>query len=321
MKFCNVIGLESQRIMLRSLAFAGVVVVQACAPHVPPTDDSVILTQYNRFAETAPQILPQDYIAYLRATKFTHGELDSLPRDAIILHDARVLATLAKLGYDSTQIRTLALGTTDPSVLYVLPPHEGIPAALVNGGLPGGGGISTQAAELSALGVLRVVHVGTAGLLGTCCQSPELIVSRGAVKDGSAVLLDDQQHSESIARPDSTLAAQLAEVLASQQVAYTQQYGLTIPIFYYQPSGFVIWAMTNSVLPEAQRPQYIEMEDATLFATARRTHVKAASIVIPTDRYVLTGAHLYHTYVNDDADKLEAAAVAACLYLFRTRPL
>ncbi len=76
-----------------------------------------MLEAYGRFNDTPRQIDPKAYISFLRTTRFRSGELDSLPRCAIVLHDAHPLSYLIRANVDSAHIRSLTFGTSDPSVL------------------------------------------------------------------------------------------------------------------------------------------------------------------------------------------------------------
>jgi Phosphorylase superfamily len=113
--------------------------------------DSRPLGEYSAYTRSERVILPRDYVDYLKREKFTHGELDHLPPGAIILHHDDVEGYLKALGYSKWE--KLQTGETDPNVMYVV--RENGKEFIVNRGLPGAGGITTQAAELAALGVTR----------------------------------------------------------------------------------------------------------------------------------------------------------------------
>jgi purine-nucleoside phosphorylase len=262
------------------------------------TDDRCgLLSEYYRFNTSTRQILPQDYVAYLRATRFTNGELDHLPPCAIILHCADVGSFLLSVGYATNQWTVLSTGTTDPNLLYVVRASSGS-RFIVNGGLPGAGGISTQAAELSALGVKRIIHLGTAGFLGTLLAETNLIVSTGALKDGAAVMLSDATDGAiaKLAKPDPFLTQQITSVLERKGVSFQKANSYTLPIFYLQPSGLIAHLLSNS---SRARAQYIEMEEAPFYQTCILMHTSAASIVVGSDRYTLVGGALKHDWLGD----------------------
>jgi hypothetical protein len=118
-----------------------------------------------RYAKSERVNNPQDYIAYLKTQpRFKGCGLNGLPHYAVILHDARVEEHLVKLGYSGSDCRQIGTGTTDPHLLYLVRGRGGDPDSIINCGLSGAGGVATQAVELSALGVRKMVHVGTCGL-------------------------------------------------------------------------------------------------------------------------------------------------------------
>ncbi len=92
--------------------------------------------------------------------------------------------------------------------------------------------------------------------------------------------------------------------------------GYTIPIYYYQPSGLIAELFSAESYPEG-RPLYLEMEQASFFESARRAGVKAASVVVPADRYTLAGGKLAHEFLNDPAPALHDAFKTAVEILGR----
>ncbi len=260
--------------------------VAGCAAPLPPRP----LAEYTADHAGSRQNLPGDYIAYLRASRFTHGEIDHLPPYAILLHgDPETLLPAA--GVDPATWTTLELGTTDPSRLYVVRPPGGT-AFVVDRGSPGAGGAATQAAELAALGCRAIVHVGTSGLLGPGGDDSHVIVSRAAHVDGAAVLLG----AGSLAVPDLPLTRRLGERLGP---ASDPRVGYTIPIYYFQPERLIVDLIDGDRFAGDRRPTYLEMEEASVFATAALMHVSAASLTVAADRYTVDAGRLTHTFLDD----------------------
>ncbi len=272
------------------------------------------LDPYTRHAETARIGHPSVFIGFLRTQVYTSGELDNLPPYAIVLHDSRVGQYLRDLGYTSADYDSLKIGQTDPTMLYVVRPRAGV-SFMVVGGLPGGGGIATQAAELAELGAGYIVHIGTAGLLGPGVDASSVLLSQGSYRDGAAVLLSGSPR-EPFSHPDPELSDLLAARLAAAAVPYVRRTGFTIPIVYFQPSGLIAWLLSSGDFSAATRPAFVEMEQAPLFEVARRMDVRAASIVAPTDRYTVENGEVVSRWIGPDADALKLRATRVAVDAF-----
>ena len=277
-----------------------------CGCAAPPSP----LAEYTADTAGPRENLPGSYIDYLRSSRFTHGELDHLPPYAILLHgDPETLLPAA--GVDRAWWTTIELGTTDPSRLYVVRPPGGT-AFLVNRAAPGAGGAATQTAELIALGARDVVHIGTSGLLGPAGDDQHVIVSRAAHKDGAAVLLSDDDRP--LAIPNFDLTRQLGQRLGPAAVPMV---GYTIPIYYFQPEQLIRDLIAGDRFAGNGRPQYLEMEEASVFATAARMHAAAASLTVAADRYTLVDGRLTHAFLDDDhVTATLAAAIRATVATF-----
>jgi purine-nucleoside phosphorylase len=180
---------------------------------------------------------------------------------------------------------------------------------IVNRGLPGAGGVSTQAAELAALGVKQIIHIGTAGFIGEALPDRAIVASDGSYKDGGAVMLSDRP-DEPIAIPDATLTSRIHVAAKHLHIDVRRATGYTSPIFYYQPSGLIRDLIGGPRFAQ-QRPGYVEMEQAPLFETAHRANVAAASIVIGSDRYRLEKGELKHDYFDSTTQQeLDAMRIA-----------
>ena len=286
-----------------SVIVAGCLLLAGCTTTRPP------LAEYSAHNATERVILPGDYVEYLRKEKFTHGELDHLPSMAIILHHDDVDGYLRALGYSKWD--KLQTGETDPNVMYIVRVDDtGKRDFIVNRGLPGAGGITTQAAELAALGVKEIIHIGTAGFLGNTLPDRAIVVSLGSIKDGAAVMLSDDP-AEPISRPDSILAHRIASAASTKLHAAV---GYTSPIFYLQPSGVIRELIRDRLV------SYVEMEGAPLFEVCKRLNVAAASIVIGSDRYTLDrGGELKHDYFESTREQ-EMQALRIAIEALTLRP-
>ena len=272
------------------------IVLAGCAASPAP------LAEYAADHAGPRQNLPGSYIEYLKSSRFTHGELDHLPPYAILLHgDPETLLPLA--GFPRSTWSTLELGTTDPSKLYVVRPPGGTPF-LVDRGSPGGGGAATQVAELVALGARSVVHIGTSGLLGPAGDDAHVIVSRAAHKDGAAILLSADNGL--LAVPDLDLTTRLGRRLGPRSLPMV---GYTVPIYYFQPDALIEDLIAGDRFAGPARPQYLEMEEASVFATGALMGAATASLTAAADRYTVVDGKLTHAFL--DGEHVTASLVAA----------
>jgi purine-nucleoside phosphorylase len=245
---------------------------------------------------------PEDEIEWLRKNQFTHGELDGFPDRAIVLHRTVVESYLKALGFAGFY-RKISYGFTDPVEIYVVR-KPGIPAFAVARGLPGAGGITTILAELHAMGVHTAIHVGTCGLMSAQVPFGELIISTGSYKDGGAFLLDDSTQTQ-ISRPDKSLTDGIEAAMTGKHIKYARELGFTMPIYYYQPASMLRHLLA---IRREDAPQFIEMEGAALFATATLLEMRAASIVVGSDRLVIHDGNLSQLLWDGDLDALELQA-------------
>ncbi len=280
-----------------------------------------VLDAYGAYADSPAVNSPADYIAWLkRQPQFKGGQLDHLPDRAVILYHVDVRGMLNGLGYGDSEIEEIRTGHTDPNVLFVVRPKTR-PAFIVDRGLPGAGGISTQAAELGALGVRYAVHIGTAGLLGQRLPYGSLIVADGSYKDGAAFLLASSaaEAAEQIAFPDPTLNEAIGQELTRARVAHARALGFTSPVYYFQKVG-LLKALLGFPFDPGKAPGFVEMEEASFFVTARRGNMKAASIVIGSDRAVPAGDTLRQDFFEGDVDALLALALQHAIATLSTLP-
>ena len=207
--------------------------------------------------------------------------------------------------------RVLETGSAIPNQIMIARRKNGS-TYLVNRGLPGAGGIAIQAAELGALGVKRIIHIGTCAQLGGAFDEKTIIVSSGSYRDGAAVLLAEKDHGSALgfSRPDADLAGSLSSELKRRATPTISGAGYTIPIYYYQPAGLIIDLLAGEKYA-ASRPLFMEMEEAAFYESCARAKVKAASLVVPSDTYALKDGKLSHTFTGDPHATLIAAFKAA----------
>jgi uridine phosphorylase len=280
-----------------------------------------LVEDYWRYTVTERVNDPAGYIEYLKTQpRFKNCGLDHLPPNGIILHDTRVEEHLAKLGYSQADYRLIETGTTDPNVLYFVHGRQDGPDFILNRGLPGAGGIATQAAELGALGVKCLVHMGTCGLVGEEVQTGEVVVAKSSYKDGAATLLSESVDGaiDPLAHSDETLSRAIREALASDWGRERPTVGYTIPVFYFQPLKLIRDLITGEFYPEGPRVGYFEMEQASFFETCRHMGLRGASMVVGSDRYRLVDGEVTHQFESDfDQDAAELAMIRAALAAFK----
>jgi hypothetical protein len=195
-----------------------------------------VLEEYADHPGTERLNTPSDEIQWLKKTQLTHGELDDFPEVAIILHRVDLERYLNELGFGGCY-KSFSYGFTDPVLVFVVR-KPGMTPFVVARGLPGAGGITTEAAELHAMGINTFIHVGTAGLLSPGVPYGQLVVSDGSYKDGAAFLLDDQP-KEQISRPDPSLTEKIVATVNKDNVKHIRATGFTMPIYYFQPGSML----------------------------------------------------------------------------------
>lgn len=245
---------------------------------------------------------PADEIAWLRKNQLTHGELKDFPGAAIVLHRVDVESYLKALGFDGFYT-SFSYGFTDPSRIYLVRKPGLEPFAVVRG-LPGAGGITTQVAELHAMGATTVIHVGTCGLLSPEVPYGQLIVSDGSYQDGAAFLLE-RDTREQISRPDAGLTGNVLAAVSQGNTPHVRAIGFTMPIYYFQPASLLRDLLA---IQGAGKPKYVEMEEAPFFALARLLKMRAASIVVGSDRLENHDGKLVQGFWDGDLDQLELKA-------------
>jgi uridine phosphorylase len=268
----------------------------------------IVLEEYADHPGTERLNTPSDEIQWLKRNQLTHGELDDFPEVAIILHRVDVERYLKELGFGG-YYRSFSYGFTDSVLVFVVRKPGMTPFAVVRG-LPGAGGITTEAAELHAMGINTIMHVGTAGLLSPGVPYGQLVVSDGSYNDGAAFLLDSGA-KEQISRPDQSLTEKIVETVNKDNVKHIRAIGFTMPIYSFQP-GSMLRTLLDVTGPD--KPMFIEMEEASLFALARLAGFRAASIVVASDRLESHDGKLLQMFWDGDLDQLERLAFQEAMH-------
>ena len=123
----------------------GVSLLVAFAAQAQPVTLDV-LDEYAHHPGSERLNTPTDEIEWLRKHQLIHGELDDFPQAAIILHRVDVERYLKELGFEG-YYKSFSYGFTDPVLVFVVRRPGMRPFAVVRG-LPGAGGVTTEAAEL-----------------------------------------------------------------------------------------------------------------------------------------------------------------------------
>jgi len=303
--------------MKKYLFFLFLIFIIACKD----TNDYRIGNPFQEYLKTNKSqrlIEPYSYIDHLKKTRFKNHELDSLPIFGIILHDTQIDDYFSFLDIKPKEVKKIQLGQVNPNYLYIIHKEKLGVKFIINPGLPGAGGIATQAAVLGALGVKYIVHIGTCGLFGKQLNDSSLIVSQGAYNDGGAMLLDQENSwpRKTLSYPDSSFSNLIYKTANRNNILVQKSYGITIPIFFFQPIGFVKYALDENNFAKNESPYYIEMEGAPLFATGKLMNTKVVSLVAGTDRYIIQNDSIKHSFVSYDVDKAKMSAVLLSIKTF-----
>ena len=152
--------------------------------------------------------------------------------------------------------------------------------------------------------------------MGDGGDDEHVIVSRAAHKDGAAVMLSDPADAGQLAIPNFDLTRRLGEALGP---AGEPRVGYTIPIYYFQPERLMVDLIAGDRFAGPARPTYLEMEEASVFATATRMHAAAASLTVPADRYAVVHGRLTHDFLDDGHVTASlVTAVRATVAVFNT---
>jgi hypothetical protein len=171
-------------------------------------------------------------------------------------------------------------------------------------------GPATQAAELGALGIESMVHIGACGLVGDTVETGSVVVSHGSFKDAGATMLSPTgaDCSDPVARPDSDLTAVIEAKCSAAGLPHNVATGYTIPIYYFQPADLIYDLITGEAFPAGPPVGYFEMEQGK----------RAASMVIGSDRYRLVDGTLTHVFESDvDQDAAKFAMISAAIAAFK----
>ena len=285
----------------------GVSLLVAFAAQAQPVTLDV-LDEYAHHPGSERLNTPTDEIEWLRKHQLIHGELDDFPQGAIILHRVDVERHLKELGFEG-YYKSFSYGFTDPVLVFVVRRPGMRPFAVVRG-LPGAGGVTTEAAELRAMGTNSIIHVGTAGLLSPKVPYGQLVVSDGSYRDGAAFLLENGSDGQ-ISRPDQSLTEEFVETISKDNVKHIRALGFTMPIYYFQPASMLCNLL---VVSGPDTPTFVEMEEAPFFALARLMGFRAASIVVASDRLESHDGRLSQGFWDGDLDQLEQLAFQEAIH-------
>jgi purine-nucleoside phosphorylase len=114
-----------------------------------------------------------------------------------------------------------------------------------------------------------------------------------------------------------SLTEEIVETVNKDNVKHTRAVGFTMPIYYFQP-GSMLQTLLGVTGPNM--PMFIEMEEAPLFALARLTGFRAASIVVASDRLESQDGRLSQQFWDGDLDQLERLAFQEAIYAI-ARPI
>jgi purine-nucleoside phosphorylase len=294
------------------------IAVEAVAPPDKPSSAPLLDEYFSlRGGERADA---SGYIGYLKSKPEFKELLANLPPFAIILYDNHVPDLLKTLGYGADQYKKFDTGSSTTNVIYDVAAKEGAPRFLVNVGQPGAGGVTTQAAELAALGCRYIVHVGQCGAVSKDIADDAIVVANASYKDGAAVLLSagDAGKVDPLAWPDKVFSELLVARLSEAKENVVRGTGYTVPIYYMQPEALRKELVRTDSKFGAMKVGFIEMEQAPFFAICAHLGVKAASVVVVSDR-ILLGADgkLTQTFSDSSvvADGLRDS-VRACVGVF-----
>lgn len=303
--------------MKKVLFFLSILLIVSCKSKNELEEKSLFST-YLSMDKSERLIEPYSYAEHLKKTRFKNGELDSLPNCAIILHDTQIEEYLKALEVKPAEVMKIQLGQVNPNYLYIVKSKKIGVNFIFNPGLAGAGGISTQVSILGALGVKNIVHIGTCGLFGTTVSDSTLIVSSGAYNDGGAMMIEEENSwpRKGLSYSSKMLSDLLLHSAIKNKIKAEKYFGVTVPIFFFQPVGFIKQAMNENNFDKNEIPYYIEMEGAPFFAVGKMMKINTASLVAGTDRYTLADNKIKHSFVAYDADRAKLNAVKVAISAF-----
>jgi len=286
--------------------------VSACATNRTPESSPGILSEYTENLAGSERNSANGFIQFLRTQVYKNGELDNFPEVAVILYDARPENILLAMGYKPEQDWVdMDIGFSAPNRMLLVNKTQQWPRFVLNVGLPGAAGVSVQTSELAALGVKKIIHIGTAGLLGDRASDSVILLGESAYKDAAAVMLSTpaNKNVSKLVKPETSLANRVQQIGKDRIKPAT---GYTIPIFYYQPSKLLERLLTIGKFDNGPLIDYMEMEQAPFYQTCQLAEVACVSLVIGSDRTHVKNGKITTEYFNHDlkARKIEALRIA-----------
>jgi len=301
--------LKIRNILLILLFFS----VSGCAVNQTAEQSPGVLSEYTNHLAGSERNSAKGFIQFLRSQVYKDGELDDFPEVAVILYDAKPENILISMGFDAKRDWVdMDIGYSAPNRMLLVNKTKRWPRFVLNVGLPGAAGVSIQTAELAALGVKRIIHIGTAGLLGDRASDSFILLGESAYKDGATVMLSTPK-DKSInkwVKPDSALANRVQHIGKDRIKPAT---GYTIPIFYYQPSKLLDTLITTGKFDNGPLIDYMEMEQAPFYQTCQLAGVECVSLVIGSDRTHVKNGKIITEYFNHDLKARKADALSIAL--------
>lgn len=165
----------------------------------------------------------------------------------------------------------------------------------------GGPSAAIVITELAMLGAARLIRVGTCGALGSALELGDLMLAREAIPgDGTSRALG----AEGRATPDRELSDAIAHAAGP---GLRQGPIVTTDLFYDGGDQEQRWAEAGALA--------VEMETATLFTIAARRLLKAASLLIVTDKLLPARSRI------DEAALVERERQAGAIAATALKPL
>jgi len=292
------------------------IAITACAINQPEERSPHVLSEYTNNLADSDRQSAKGFINFLRSAVYKNGELDNFPEYAVILYDAKPERILLSMGFDAKHDWVdMDIGFSAPNRMLIVEKTKQWPRFVLNVGLPGAGGVTTQTSELAALGVKQVVHIGTAGLLGDRASESKVLLGQNTYKDGAAVMLSTPGSDGvlKLAKPDRSLASHIQRIGKDRIEAAT---GYTIPIFYYQPSNLLEELVRVGQFNNGPLINYIEMEQAPFYQTCQLARIACASLVIGSDRTRIKNEKIITEYFDHDIKTRKAEALVITLEVF-----
>ncbi len=236
---------------------------------------------------------PQDAVA-----AFSREAGPALPEGVVLTYQRRLVGYLQSIG---GELRT---GFPPPwrEMWRVARPGRR-PVGVLNGFGIGAPAVAMIAEELIALGVKRVINMGTAGCLQPGLDFGEVVLCNGAVRDEG--VSHHYLASEKFAYPSASLSAELATELQSRGVKHTS--GPT-----WSTDAIFRETVAEARSYQAEGVVTVEMEAAALFAVGAYRGVDVAAAFMVSD-HVLPDTPWASAFRSDAVHKSSVALLEAAI--------